>query len=201
MSSNTEISNMAISHLGIGKEIANLETDQSEEAAACRRFFEVAKKAVLSDVDWGFATAEAVLGLIAENPTEEWNFSYRYPVDSLGIRRVLSGLRNDTAKSRIPFKILKDGGGRIIYTDQENATVEYTENIVDLDLLTPECDLALSFRLASYIAPRLTGGDPFKMKEEMLGQYELEIGRAKKKEFNEAREDLPPMSELITTRG
>ena len=201
MSSDTQISNMAISHLGLGKEIADLTTEKSEEAAACRRFFEVAKKAVLSDLDWGFATKEAVLGLITESPSDEWNFSYRYPTDCLNIRRIKSGMRRDTAKSRIPFRVLKDGSGRIIYTDQENAEIEYTENITDLDLLSAECDLALSFRLASYIAPRLTGGDPFKLKEEMLGQYQLEIGRAKQKEMNEERDDILPNPELITIRG
>ena len=30
MSSTTEISNLAISHLGIGKEIANLDTEQTD---------------------------------------------------------------------------------------------------------------------------------------------------------------------------
>ena len=201
MSSTTEIANMAISHLGIGKEIANLDTEQSEEAAACRRFYEVAKQSTLADHDWAFATKEAVLGLITAAPNSEWNFSYRYPVDCLNMRRIKSGMRTDTSKSRIPYKILIDGSGRVIYTDQEDAEVEYTQDITTAEFFSAEFNLALSFRLASYIAPRLTGGDPFKMKEEMLGQYALELGRAKKKSMNEERADQAPDSEFITTRG
>jgi len=200
-SSKTQIANLAISHLGIGKEIANIETEQSQEASACRRFYDVAKESTLSDLDWTFATKFAVLNLIEENPSDEWNYSYKYPVDCINMRRILSGLRNDTQTSRIPFKILKDATGRIIYTDQEDAQIEYTENVSDTSLFSAEFDLALSFRLAAYIAPRLTGGDPFKLKQEMLVQYDLELGRAKKKNMNEETQDIMPESEFIRARS
>ena len=175
MSSTTEISNLAISHLGIGKEIANLDTEQTEEASACRRYFESAKKATLSDLDWTFATKFAVLNLIESEPNDEWNFSYRYPSDCINMRRILSGQRQDTQKTRVPYRISADSAGRIIYTDKEDAEIEYTKNVTDPGLFSAEFTLALSFRLASYIAPRLTGGDPFKMKQEMLAQYELSL--------------------------
>jgi len=201
MSSTTEISNLAISHLGIGKEIANLDTEQTEEASACRRYFESAKKATLSDLDWTFATKFAVLNLIESEPNEEWNFSYRYPSDCINMRRILSGQRQDTQKTRVPYRISADSAGRIIYTDKENAEIEYTKNVTDPGLFSAEFALALSFRLASYIAPRLTGGDPFKMKQEMLAQYEIELGRAKKKNMNEETADILPESEMITIRS
>lgn len=201
MSSKTQICNMALSNLGIGKDVANVDTENSQEANACRRFFESAKEAVLADLDWTFATKEATLGLIEANPTQEWAFSYRYPTDCVNMRRIKSGMRNDTQSSRIPFKILIDASGRIIYTDHEDAEIEYTQNLTNTDLFSAEFDLALSFRLASYIAPRLTGGDPFKMKAEMLGQYELEIGRAKKKNMNEETQELQPESESILVRS
>lgn len=201
MTSKTEICNMSISHLGIGKEIASIDTEQSQEASACRRFFDSAKEATLADLSWTFATKFKTLGLIEENPTDEWTYSYRYPVDCLNMRRILSGNRNDTQGTRVPFKMAKDAAGRLIYTDQVDAQVEYTENIKDISLFSAEFNLAFSFRLASYMAPRLTGGDPFKMKQEMLAQYDLEINLAKKKNMNEETQDLPPESELISIRN
>lgn len=201
MANKTEICNMAISHLGNSSEIANVDTESSQEASACRRFYETAKNATLTDVDWPFATAYFTLNLIEETPDDEWNYSYRYPVGCLSVRRILSGTRNDSVKSREPYKILKDASGKLIYADKENAKIEYTEDISDPEFFSAEFALALSFRLASYIAPRLTGGDPFKMKQEMLGQYDLEINRAKKKAFNEEQHEQPPKSELITTRS
>ncbi len=202
MSSKTEISNMAISHLGIGKEIANLETEQSQEASACRRFYEACVDAVLADLDWTFATKEAVLNLVVTNPNTEWLYSYTYPTDCVNLRRIKSGIRRDTQKSRVPYKILKGiGSGKLIYTDKQGAEVEYTVRLSDPTIFSPEFSLALSFNLAAYIAPRLTGGDPFKMKQEMLNQYRLELGRAKKKNMNEEVTETPPPSEFITTRS
>ena len=99
MSSKTEIANMAISHLGIGKEIANLGIEKSEEAKACRRFYETAKTGVLVDLDWSFATKFVVLNLITAAPSLEWAYSYKYPVDCINMRRILSGTRRDTREN------------------------------------------------------------------------------------------------------
>jgi hypothetical protein len=201
MASKTEIANMAISHLGIGKEIANLETEKSEEAKACRRFYETAKEGVLADLDWSFATKFAVLNLIEENPSCEWRYSYKYPVDCINLRRILSGSRRDTQESRIPFRVVTDPSGKVIYTDKGEAEIEYTQNLTNASLFSSEFDLALSFRLASLVGARLTGGDPFKIKGDMLQQYEMELARAKKKNMNEETEDKPAESDLIRARG
>src|SRR5665648_440114 len=96
MSSATEICNMALGHLASGKEIANLETERSAEAIACRRFFDSARDAVLRDFSWPFATKIKALSLIEEDPNSEWAYSYRYPTDCLNFRRILSGTRTDT---------------------------------------------------------------------------------------------------------
>jgi hypothetical protein len=201
VASTTEIANIALSNIGVGKEIANLDTEQSAEANACRRFFETAKKATLSDLDWSFATKCAVLNLVEEGPNTEWKYSYRYPVDAISIRRVVSDIRNDTSLTRVPLKITRDGSGKLILTDRQNAEAEYTENITDPGFFTPEFDLALSFRLAYYIAPRLTGGDPFQLQNRMIKFYELELNQAKKTNINEQVPDLPPESEFIETRS
>lgn len=201
MATKTEISNLAISHLGIGKEISNFDTDKSEEAQACRRFYEIAKEATLADLDWTFATKFADLNLVKEDPTNEWNYSYRYPSDCLILRRILSGIRYDTNSSRIPYRVVKDEAGKLIFTDQRNACVEYTQNITNSSLHSADFNLALSFRLASYIAARLTGGDPFKLKQEMIGQYDLELGKAKKRNMGEETPEPMPESDLIRARN
>jgi hypothetical protein len=205
MSSRTEISNLALSNIGVGKPIANIDTEQSEAAEACRRWFEFSKEAVLEDLDWSFATEYAVLNLIEEQPTigsfTEWQYSYRYPVGAVSIRRILSGTRNDTSETRIPFHIMKDSAGKLVRTDQQNAVVEYTDNVADPSFFSPSFNISLSFQLAYYISPRLTKGDPFKLQPRMLELYDLELKRAKKHNINEQVPELPPESELITTRN
>jgi len=201
MASKTEIANMAISHLGIGKEIANVDTEKSQEARACRSFYESAKKITLSDLDWNFASTFATLGLVEEDPTTEYRYSYQYPTDCLRLRRILSGSRQDTQQSRIPYRIVVEGGTRKIYTDQDSAVVEYTTDITDASIFDSEFAMALSYRLAAFICSRLTAGDDFRIKAEMLQHYQMEIGFAKKKNMNEVQHDRHNESDLIRSRG
>lgn len=202
MASKTEIANLAISHLGIGKEIANLDTDKSEEAVACRRFFDEARKATLRDFPWPFATKLFTLGLVADPPseTDEWDFSYRYPSDCLMIKRIPSGIRNDSNSTRVVYKIARDNVGQLIYTDQPQAKVEYTINETDPARFSSDFTLALSFRLAVYVAPRLTAGDPFKMGERAQRLYIFELTSAQASASNEEQPDTEPDSELIRAR-
>ena len=156
MASSTDICNKAISHLGIGKEIANLETERTAEALACRRFFSDVIEEVLRDYAWPFATKFSDLELVEEDPTSEWSYSYRYPSDCLEFRRILSGTRSDTPDTRIPYRVGQDSQGRLIYTDQDSAEGEYTVRVTEAGRFTADFVSAASLLLASYIAPRLT---------------------------------------------
>jgi hypothetical protein len=200
MSSKTEIANMALSHIGIGKDVANLDTEKSQEATACRRFYPVSLRTTLRDVPWPFATSRRTLALITEDPNDDWDFSYRYPSDCLFIRRILSGIRNDTQQSRAQFKIEQAGGGKVLFTDVEDAIAEYTIVTEDTSLFPPDFELALSLRLAVYIAPRLTAGDPFKLQSQVMQLYRIEIAKANASAINEGQPDENPDAELIRSR-
>lgn len=200
MASSTEICNLALSHLGVGKEIANLETEQSQEASACRRYYETARDNTLRDFNWPFATRYAALGLVEEDPNEEWDFSYRYPSDCLKLRRILSGTRNDSRQSRVPYQIAQDNTGKLIFTDKDDAEVVYTYRETDPDKFTSDFIMALSFRLANYIAPRLTNGDPFGLGKRALDMYSYEISVAAANSYNEQQDEEPVDSELIRSR-
>jgi hypothetical protein len=200
MASKTEIANMALSHLGIGKEIANIDTEKSAEAAACRRFFNTCLSATLKDFPWPFASKIATLNLIEEEPNDEWAYSYQYPVDCIHAKRIVSGNANETRQERIDFKIANSSSSKIILTNKDLAELEYTANITDPNVFSPDFIIALSFRLAAYVAPRLTQGDPFKLKNDMLGQYAIEIGMARSNAMNEQQDSEVPSSELIRAR-
>lgn len=200
-SSKVEICNLALSHLAIGKEIANFETEKSEEASSCRRFYDIALKATLRDFPWSFTTKIAPLALIEESPNDEWAYSYRYPSDCLNIRRILSGERNDTRQSRVPYKIAQDTSGLVIYTDQEDAEIEYTIMANNPLFYPPDFVIAFSFYLAFLIAPRITGGDQFKLGERALRLYFAELRRALSRNVNEQQADEDPDSEFIRIRS
>lgn len=201
MASKTDICNIALSHLGISKEIANVDSEQSKEAAACRRFYDVTIEATLKDYSWPFASKIAALNLIEENPNEEWGYSYRYPTDCLFFRRILSGNRNDTELTKVSYAVTKDNSGFIVYTDKADAQAEYTERITDESFFTSDFILAVSYRLASYIAPRITAGDPFKLGVMALQKYELEKSKAVANSFNEDQSVTLQDTESIAARN
>lgn len=200
MASKVSIINIALSHLGISKEIANLETEKSSEASAARRFYNVALEVTLRDFPWPFATRFAPLALIETSPNNEWGYSYRYPTDCLSIKRILSGIRNDTIQSRVPYRIVSDISGLLIYTDQESAEIEYILRATNPQFYSSDFIMAFSYYLGHLMAPRITGGDQFKLGDKALQLYLLEISRAVSRATNEEQAEEPPDSEFITAR-
>jgi hypothetical protein len=200
-SSKTEICNIAISHLGSAKEIANIETEASQEAGACRRFYETALKATLRDFPWSFATKITDMQLVEEEPNDEWSYSYRYPSDCLRIRRILSGTRIDTNETRESYKISRDSSGLVIFSDKEDAQIEYTLYETDVLIYPEDFVIAFSYRLANLIAPRITSGDKFKLGAQALQYYMAEISRAESSSLNEQQADHHPDSEFIRARN
>lgn len=201
MASSTEICNLALGHLGLGKSITSLETEQSEEANSCRRFYDIALERSLRDFNWPFAKRLTTLALVEENPNDEYRFAYRYPTQCLKIHRILSGSRNDSRQSRVHFTIGGDAAGQLIYTDQPDAQAWYSFLETDPDKYTPDFTLALSYLIAHYIAPSITGGDPFKVGERAMQQYMLEVARAQNNALLEEQPEEDVQSELIRARS
>lgn len=199
-STRTEIANFAITHIGIGKAISDLDTETSTEANICRRFYDTARDATLKDFNWGFATKYEELGLVSENPTIEWAYSYRYPSDCIFLRRILSGIRNETRQSRVSFKLSRDSAGILVYTDEREACAEYTERVTDSNLYPSDFILAFSYRLAHYIIPSLTSGDTSARRDAIFKLYLQELSLARSGSYNEEQPDELPDSEFIRAR-
>lgn len=200
MSSVTEIANLALSHLGTGKEITALTTENSAEARAVRRFYETTRDAILRDFPWPFATKTFTLGLVESTPTTEWDYSYTYPSDCIYFRRILSGIRNDTRASRIPYRIIHADASSLIYTDEQNAVSEYTMRVTDSARFSADFVMALSWRLASYMAARVTAGDRFRLGEKAMKFYLFELGKAQANASGEEQPEIAIESEFITGR-
>lgn len=199
MPSSTEICNLALAHVGSSKLITSL-TEKSDEARACNQFFDQTRQEVLREFPWHFTTRFQELALIEEQPTNEWGFSYGYPSDALTIRRILSGIRRDTIESRARFRVVRGESSQVIFTDTVDACAEYTVNETDAGRFPVDFVNALSWKIALYIAPRLTEGDPFKVMREIQRGYVAAIGIAVSSFANERGEDRKPESESITIR-
>lgn len=201
MASKTEICNLAISHLGIAKEISDFVTENSQEANACRRFYDVARDAVLRDFAWPFCRMFMALPLVANNPTDEWLYAYRYPNNALKIKRILSGLRNDNRQSRVPYIISQDSTGKLILCNIDQAQIEYITTEDDPLIYPADFILMFSYRLAAYIAPRITGGNAFTgIGENMMKMYQYHLALARHNAADEEQREEEPESEFIRGR-
>lgn len=200
MATKLGIVNMAISHLGIGKEVADFDSEKSEEAACARRFYDIALDTILSDADWSFATKIEALALIEAEPNTEWGYSYRYPSECVHFRRVLSGIRNDTQDSVARYKLAQDSAGRIIFTDEEDAQGEYGIRADNPVFYSADFALAFSYLMAGLMAPRLTAGDPYKLGQKAWQMYGALVDVAKARAYNEQRPDEIPDAEFIRAR-
>lgn len=199
--SNSEIANLAISHLGSAKEIGILDTENSQEANACRRFYVPALKATLKRTPWPFAMVTADLTEVEAAPNYEWAYSYRYPSDCLQIHRIHSGIKTDNRQSRTPYQIGKDDDGILIFTNANEAIASYTQYVENPTFYPADFVLAFSYRLASLIASRITGGDPFKLGERTYQAWLLETSSAAATAFNEEQPEELPLSEFSRARN
>lgn len=200
MSSKTEMANLAISHLGQGKEIANVDTEKSSEAATMRRFQPIVIEMFLKDFPYSFCNVTETLNLVEEEPDDEWAYSYRVPTDCLKPIRILSGQRNDSRQTRVPYKIGKDAQGQLIYTDTESAQLEYIQFVNDPSKYPVDVFLSMSLFLAGLAAPRMLGEDPFKMGERAMKLYQYFKGKADAHDANNQQQEEPPDAEAIRAR-
>jgi hypothetical protein len=230
------ICNLALSHAAVGKTIASL-TEKSAEARLCSLYYDTAKDQVLEAFAWPFATLTASLNMVQQQPTYEWAYSYRLPDDCLAPRRILNGQVNVTpfpdifnnpmpyptfssrimtAQNRIPYRIMADDQGGLLYTDcppvaaiPATATalaqpqlpqLEYTAEQDTPQFYRAQFCQALSWLLGAYIAPALTGGDKFKREQICYQMFVNAIQVAQANAGNSEQPDQLPESEAVRSR-
>lgn len=204
-SSAITVCNFALSHLGVGKSIAALD-ERGKEAEACNLFYETARDEMLEGFVWPFAKKVLALGLVTDNeddahPDVNYIYSYRYPSDCLFARRIQSGVRMDYRQARVTYEIMGDDQGSLILTDKEDAILEYTATFGQNPARWSSAfSMALSFRIAAYIAPRVTGGDPFKIADKAIQFWRMSNSVAQANAANEVQPDQDPDGELILAR-
>lgn len=190
------IYNLALSFCGNSEEVQSADED-SANANACRRFYETDLQDLLEDFPWPFLKVTVALGVVEENPTDEWAFAYAYPSDCLSMGRIQGTERNETRQSRVPYLIGQHSTGvTVIYTDWDDAIAEYTINGTDPTKFTAGFTRALALKLACDIAPRVTGGDPSNLMAKLEIRASKAIEAAKCSALNEQQVEEEPPSEF-----
>ncbi len=194
------IINMALSHCGHTIFIDD-RTEDSQEVAVSNVHYDPAVQYVLEDFNWSFSrrfwTLELVTDFSEVTTPHDWTFAYRYPVNTVQIRRMVTALgRRDPNPP--PYLIGSDDSGRLIYTDQEDAVAETSSLITDAGLFTAMFAEAVSWWLGALMVPGLAK-DP-KIASGCVQMYEIVRGRAQVSDSSEAQDHPEEDSEAIRAR-
>jgi hypothetical protein len=206
-----QICNIALARIGIGQPIAAL-TESSQPAVMCSLFYEPMRDLLLNDFQWPFATKYRELALVAEEPNDDWSFSYRYPTDCLNIRRIINfanrasvfnglvfpspiGSESNFQPMRVPYDLGNDAQGKLIFSNESDAVIEYTAAVTDVSLFTPSFASLLAWKLAQEIARPLARSEDIRVAAR--NEYEREYIHATATALKETREFPNPDSEFI----
>lgn len=161
MSSEVDIANLALSHLGDSATVASLDPPEgSAQAEHCARFYPMARDALLQSHAWSFASKRLQLAALASG-WAQWAYAYAKPADVLVLRAIVSpDAASDGVDSLQPYALEVDADdNEVIYTDQELAVGLYTRRVTDTTRYPPMFVLSLSWQLAAMLAGPLIKGD------------------------------------------
>jgi hypothetical protein len=169
--SKTFVSNLALAELPQGA-IASYEDENSQAARQCRTHYDQCVQELLEDHPWTFALGRVLLAQVT-NDRPVWGYAYTVPQDAAYIGKVFGPegqglddinnpipgtrfanvsipgmvLNTDDRDPRWPFELGQDGA--VLYTDCENAAVEYTKKAISEAVFRPMFTRALAVLLAS----------------------------------------------------
>jgi hypothetical protein len=212
MSSEVDLSNLALSHLGDAAEVVAIDPpDGTAQSALCGRFYPFARGVLLEMFPWTFATKRVALAEVDNPSPDDWSFAYALPSTCLRpLSSLLPGvperyLGTDSDLGSFPYVIeAAPDGSPVMYTNVETATLRYIDLITDTTRYTPGFTLALSRLLAAYLAgPLLKGKEGIRVSQEQMKWFDLEFKKAAAADANRGRRNayeqrVPPS---IAARG
>ena len=184
MSSEIDICNLALGHLGDNATVASIDPPEgSAQAEHCARFYPIARDSLLELHNWNFATRRAQLAEV-ECSWTEWQYAYAQPANTINILAIIpNDANNDYVASAYsvssfgsaawdrrplaagvyvpqPYSCETDTDGNpVIYTNQEDAVARYTVRVTDPTQFSPLFIQCLSWHLASMLAGPVVKGD------------------------------------------
>lgn len=186
----TDICNMALSIIN-RQRIDSLD-DPSEEAKACKIYYEHTRERLLRMFSWGFARRLEKLALLTQT-IPGWDYCYSYPQECLAVQLVFNEDRAEMREmERQDFEIVTlSGNDRVIGTNVELAWAEYTGNVKNTEMFSPEFTEALTRMLAANLAFPLTGNSELTNMNLQLAQQSINIAMQENVNEREQRTQWP----------
>jgi hypothetical protein len=173
-----QISNLALAKAGHLVFIQDF-TAHTDEARLCALIYGRVRDQTLRSHDWEFATKRASLAGQAASSLPLWTYSYTYPSDCLKARRLAPAAASPRKDEKLPFAINNSGGSRTILANEASAVIEYTAQITDPALFSPNFVQLLVLNMASELAEAFGKPEIGKVLKE---QSILELQMAQKQE-------------------
>lgn len=205
MASEVDICNQALGHLGDEATISAIEPpDGSIQAQHCARVYPMARDELLEMHNWHFALKRKALALLSttELPSD-WAYAYGYPscarvvavypanVPAVAVPQLIFDHEEFINRPQAyPFTIESlDDGTRVIYTNVEDATVQYVALVTDTAKFSPLFRSALARLMAAYLAgPIVKGKTGMDIAQSQMKWFESIAGpRAKASDANAGR--------------
>jgi len=214
MTSQVEICNLALSHIGAAS--INSLDEASVQAQQCKLHYDIMLSQMLRDAPFQFAHRNEALAVLSEVDLFNWAYAYQYPSDCLRINHLVLNYEDVTPGSvsgisyynlklpdlreQINYKIFNVAGNKVIGANESELRVDYQVLVDDPNLYDSEFVMAFSHLLASALAmPLIRGEMGRKTRSDELQVYEVYINAAIDADLNEQFQDRPE-SEFITTR-
>lgn len=159
MSSEIDIVNLALSHLGEDATVSSIDPPEgSAEAEHAAMFYPMARDTLLEMHEWRFATKRVLLALL-DSDVFEWSYSYALPSGMLRALAVLPETSSAEDDGEDYDQQLDADDVQVILTNCEDASLKYTARVTDTTRFPPLFVEAVSWLLASHMAGPLIKGD------------------------------------------
>jgi hypothetical protein len=197
MASEVQIARLALQNIGDRYDITSL-SEATPEAEQVNLVFNDVRDTVLREHPWKFARKYATPASLVGLVPGKWDYMYAYPSDALRVIRIVNPLGDDQPPIR--FEIANNADDvQVILTNESEPTIEYTKQITDPQQFDPQFVIALSYRLAQYIAMPITGDRS--ILSDMRALADIEINKAKATDANEGFEaPAPAQASWISAR-
>ena len=187
MASKESIFNLALEALLLSTEVTEADTDKGNAVRVLRKNWNAAFVGALADMDLDSMSTFVQLELITVQPTDAWNFAYKYPVNCAFLRRVVqnSGQGPDTPQTKIPVNVRVMGTEKVVLTSQELAIAEMITTDVPLETISADAEMCIAYRLAFFSASLITGKGAKTLKAQLWELYTNAKSEAQEKDRNE----------------
>lgn len=174
-------------------QITSYDESGSLEARECRRFYpQVIASMLEGPNDWSFAIQRVRLAAVATDREHEWVYAYAIPtnmaqpitvvpdLDAMGLSLPValpgSPYAETWATNGIHIETPYIIHGRTLYSNVENATLEYVVNDIEGIAIGARCASAIATELAAHLAVPVKGDS--QREQTLFSQAEVEWQRA-----------------------